>query len=306
MAIAQSATVGGRRLLWIGTRNGGLSQLDRGRWRQFRAASGDLPSDMVQAIAEEVDPGGRGAMWVGTRGGLVAYDGEAFRRGDAAGPYPGESILCLRAASPPGGAREIWVGTSDGLALGKGGEWRRWGTKEGLRNPAVQALHLEVSPAGRRTLWIGTDGGGLYLLDPDGPRHVATPGRSRRLSAAAERLDLLDPRGRVATDLRPDQSGHHAAHAPRGRGGIAALRAVHDRARTAAESGEPGGGFSRRRRPALVRHGRRRGRVRSRRWSTSTTRRSASCSRRSGWVAPTAWCSTASSSRTIRTASTSG
>ena len=75
----------------------------------------------------------------------------------------------LRAASPPGGAREIWVGTSDGLALGKGGEWRRWGTKEGLRNPAVQALHLEVSPAGRRTLWIGTDGGGLYLLDPDGP-----------------------------------------------------------------------------------------------------------------------------------------
>ena len=112
---------------------------------------------MVQSLAEQVDAGGRGTLWIGTRGGLASFDGERFRREDAAGPYPGGSILCLRAAAPPGGPRELWVGTTGGLLLGKNGAWRRWGEREGLRNPSVQALHLDVDASGRRTLWIGTD-----------------------------------------------------------------------------------------------------------------------------------------------------
>ncbi len=68
LALAESRAIGGRRRIWVGSRNGGLSSFDGERWQRFDQAGGALPSDLVQALVETVDADGRGHALGGDAG----------------------------------------------------------------------------------------------------------------------------------------------------------------------------------------------------------------------------------------------
>ena len=236
LALAESRAIGGRRLIWVGSRNGGLSSFDGERWRRFDQAGGALPSDLVQALVETVDADGRGTLWVGTRDGLAAFDGERWRRvGEEAG-LGGGSILALLGSRNRAGIERALGGhrrkASSALA---GGIWRHWDESSGLRNRSVQSLHESAGKDGRRTLWIGTDGGGVAAPRDGRSRTRPETALRARFAGAAQRHGLFDSGGPQPPDLPVDQSRRLAAHPDGDRlfqGG------VHDRARTAAQSGQ--------------------------------------------------------------------
>ena len=94
--------------VWVGTLNGGISELRNGRFTNYTTANG-LASNTVSSIAESTD----GTIWFGTPSGLSAMSKNGWRTYTVKDGLPSEDVNCLLQDST--GA--LWVGTANGLAF---------------------------------------------------------------------------------------------------------------------------------------------------------------------------------------------
>lgn len=136
--------------LWVGTYDGGLLHLYRGRLDRFVHSDG-LSSDAIRCIFEDRE----GSIWVGTRDGLDRFREFAVpaitEKQGLSNSYVG-SVLSAADGS-------IWLGTLNGLDRWKNGQIAVYGTREGLPDPYV--LSLFEDRAGR--IWLNTRRGVAYL-----------------------------------------------------------------------------------------------------------------------------------------------
>jgi ligand-binding sensor domain-containing protein len=163
--------------IWLGSKNAGLSRLDRtGRIQRYTTANtnGGLLEDSIQALAIGAD----GELWVGLSSrGLARLDKsghwQTYTRANTNRRLPGDSILAL--TIDPGG--NLWISGSADPATGAHNSWgltRRskdgaWLTLEaksstgGLYYGAVEALTSTTDG----DLWVVT-AGGLSRWSKDG------------------------------------------------------------------------------------------------------------------------------------------
>ncbi|MCK6602634.1 MAG: ATP-binding protein [Bacteroidetes bacterium] len=159
--------------VWIGTRNGGLSKLDRrtGKSRVVGGKPGE-PVPFTNNTIRAILPDKPGFLWVGTKtSGLHLMDirKETFRsfRSQATipGSISGTDIRCLYRTRNG----VLYIGT-DGGGLNRfnpmDSTFSSWksipGNTETLTNNDVVCLWEDSTGF----LWVGTDGGGLNRFDP--------------------------------------------------------------------------------------------------------------------------------------------
>jgi signal transduction histidine kinase/ligand-binding sensor domain-containing protein len=134
--------------LWVGTRNGVLQSLEKGRFR--RTLGPDAPkSDFIQTLYEDPQQN----LWVATaRQGLMKVEPETR-------PVLFPTISGV-VAMAGGGSDPLYLGSrTQGLGLLVENQVRWLGRAEGLGSNGVLSLHLDQDG----TLWVGTvDGLRLY------------------------------------------------------------------------------------------------------------------------------------------------
>ena len=146
----------------------GLACWDNRGWRWFNKQSG-LTADQITAIAEDKD----GAVWIGTeRGGLNRWrDGKfsAFHQSDG---LPSENItaLCVDRENV------LWVGTGNGLGRMADGRWSRFTTRDGLASDNICYL-IEDD---REHLWVGSNQGLMRLAKKSATSPL--PGKSTTIA----------------------------------------------------------------------------------------------------------------------------
>jgi diguanylate cyclase (GGDEF)-like protein len=156
------------RILWIGTRDGGLLRLDvaKGEIARFThdpSQSGSLADDRLYVLFLD----GKGRLWVGTESGLDRWDEGSFVHyaSDPGDPSALSDGRVRAIAEDDDGA--LWVGTSGG-GLNRldpaSGRFERFrsdpGAPASLAHDQVRALLRDSE----RRLWVGTSGG-LDLFD---------------------------------------------------------------------------------------------------------------------------------------------
>jgi ligand-binding sensor domain-containing protein/signal transduction histidine kinase len=170
-AICEDPSAAGR-LLWIGTKDRGLTKFDR-RTRSFKhythdaANANSLSHNRVKAIYADPDDAGR-FLWIGTNDGLDKFDTREERfthyRYDPRNPYSlsSNSVSVIY----EDGVGILWIGTANGLNKldRRKGIFTRY-----IRDPENpkslgnnRVLSLEEDRWG--TLWIGTRNG-VYRFD---------------------------------------------------------------------------------------------------------------------------------------------
>jgi ligand-binding sensor domain-containing protein/signal transduction histidine kinase len=136
--------------LWVGTYDGGLLHLYRGRTDRFAHSDG-LSSDNVLCLFEDRE----GSIWVGTRDGLDRFrefavvaitEKEGLSHSDVG------SIVHAQDGS-------IWLGTLNGLDRWKDGKVSVYGSQDGLPDSYAQSLFEDQ--AGR--VWVSTRRGIVYF-----------------------------------------------------------------------------------------------------------------------------------------------
>ncbi|MCX6569818.1 MAG: diguanylate cyclase [Candidatus Aminicenantes bacterium] len=139
--------------LWIGTGEGGLSQLKDGRFTAISAEE-TLSGCTVSSICGSKD----GGLWIGTAGGgLSRFRAGQFTNYSMKEGLPSNNIIAVYEDLKG----TLWVGTEDGgLARFKDGTFTVITTAEGLSSNAVLSLYEDR----HENLWIGTRGGGLDRL----------------------------------------------------------------------------------------------------------------------------------------------
>ena len=191
------------RVLWIGTRDGGLLRLDVSsgaltRFAHDPSQASSLADDRIYALYLD----GKDRLWVGTEAGLDRWDAGGFVhfRADPADPTSLSEGRVRALLEDDAGA--LWVGTSSGglnrldPATGRFERFRndpRVGSS--LAHDQVRALLQDAD--GR--LWVGTSGG-LDLLDRSGrgfthyrqdPTNPASLADDHVLSLAQDRGGVL-------------------------------------------------------------------------------------------------------------------
>jgi signal transduction histidine kinase/ligand-binding sensor domain-containing protein len=136
--------------LWVGTYDGGLLHVHKGRTDRFTHSDG-LSSDNVLYLFEDRE----GSIWVGTRNGLDRFREFVVptitEKQGLSNSFVG-SIVHARDGS-------IWLGTLNGLDRWKNGDVAVYGKRDGLPDPYV--LSLSEDDAGR--IWVSTPRGMAYL-----------------------------------------------------------------------------------------------------------------------------------------------
>lgn len=103
---------GGKRL-WVGSTQDGLGLYEKGRWRTFSRASGDLHESDVMSIRRVCDQKGGHELWLGISGGSLLRVREGPRFEPLPRPWsdrPGETAMDILARTVDG-TYERWVGT---------------------------------------------------------------------------------------------------------------------------------------------------------------------------------------------------
>lgn len=146
--------------VWVGTRNGGLNEVARGKVRRHLTPWG-YTGHYASVLAAHAD----GTLWIGTTGdGLFSFREGVFVRHQAAAGLPDDRITGLIVAAD--GA--VWAGTSGGLGFWDGRRWHSFGRKTGV--PAEGIDQMRSDELGH--LWLGC-GQTLYRLDQSELRDVA-------------------------------------------------------------------------------------------------------------------------------------
>lgn len=177
--------------LWAGTRGGGLTRYQGGRFSNLTKAEG-LSNDAVQTIAEDAE----GSLWIGTRGGglnryrdgkfsvyttqqglgndtvfavLPEADGSLWIGTDGGGLNHFKDGRFSALTSKDGLSSDIvfclyrdrrgvlWAGTAAGLNRVEKGRIQAFGLQQGLGNASIRSIFEDRAG----NLWVGTDGGGL-------------------------------------------------------------------------------------------------------------------------------------------------
>jgi ligand-binding sensor domain-containing protein/signal transduction histidine kinase len=141
--------------LWVGTSNGGLIQMNHGRFVPALSIHDEIPGYMIGAGLEDQ----AGHFWFSTRGGgLVRYvDGRISLYSRASGLL--SDFIYAMAQGPKG---ILWVGSTGGLNSIQNGHVTSYAA-EGLSDAAVVALYVDA----KNIVWIGTMGRGLFRLEND-------------------------------------------------------------------------------------------------------------------------------------------
>ncbi|TSA40623.1 MAG: hypothetical protein D4R57_01595 [Verrucomicrobiales bacterium] len=129
----------------------GLACWDNHDWHWFTKQSG-LTSDLITAIAEDKDDN----LWIGTeRGGLNRWSDGRFSSFHQSDGLPSENItaLCVDRENV------LWVGTGNGLGRMSGGLWSRLTTRDGLASDNICYL-IEDD---REDVWVGSNQGLMRL-----------------------------------------------------------------------------------------------------------------------------------------------
>ncbi|MCP4219699.1 MAG: response regulator, partial [bacterium] len=163
------------RLLWIGTRSGGLYRLNRktGGIRHYTYSAGStdsLSSNAISTLLQDKD----GNLWVGTAGGglnlLDTKKGTAVHfNHDADNPESISNNTVTALLEDKNGV--FWVGTFGGGLNVMDRENRTFSAfraNRNTRNKISSDFVLCLLEDSRGILWIGTDEAGLNRLDPFG------------------------------------------------------------------------------------------------------------------------------------------
>ncbi|MEM6298435.1 MAG: two-component regulator propeller domain-containing protein, partial [Bacteroidota bacterium] len=132
--------------LWVGTLGGGITSIQKGRFRTFTTRHG-LSDNSVLAITQTQD----GTLWVGTAFGLSHWDGVEWKTFNRKDGLPSERIKAL--ITDPNTPNALWIGTENGLCRFEGGRIEK--SDLALPDPDVTTL-LAASDS---VLWIGTPHG---------------------------------------------------------------------------------------------------------------------------------------------------
>ena len=188
--------------LWIGSHGAGLLRL-----RDAKFASAGAPEGMPGNLAWTIAARSGGGLWVGSDGGLSIYNDGAFRR--VAGPHGHENVAVralledrrnfLWVGTEGAGAyrldqhgmtmfdrhnglsgdtvtaliedrqNRIWVGTNEGLDVIEQG--RITSMRSLLRASGPTSVHL-IYEDREGNLWVATETQGVFVIDPQGTRHL--------------------------------------------------------------------------------------------------------------------------------------
>ncbi len=239
---------GGREVLWLGTRGGGLQRFDGENWT--RPTGGDAPfDDTVYAITELEEERGKRTLWVGTPGGdLAREEGGAWTTQLSAI----STVRQLHAfAGDDAGAQILDVATGNkGIYRRARGAWTHIDMTAGLpTNEVFDVAETRAGPGAPPVLWVATDGAGIVRREESGAWthfdrqssavlsdsvlalhvvHDAVSGRDLALWAGtqgggASVLDLRDPNARFVTFTErsrpalPNDTVYAVKHDRRGR-----------------------------------------------------------------------------------------
>ncbi len=141
------------KIVWIGTRAGGLLRFQDNQLQVFNSSNIDLPSNSITALSLTSD----GSLLIGTDKGMARFDKNKITPLD---DVPKTFIKAI-AAGPQG---EIWAATGDGSDLlhFDGHAWQPFAETGKL--PAAHITTLLVDQSG--ALWIGCEQGGAARYTP--------------------------------------------------------------------------------------------------------------------------------------------
>lgn len=164
-ALAATPGPGGRPIVWVGTRGGGLARIDGDR---ARAVALDARANEVFGLASGL---GDGALWVGIRAfGLARLALTPFTALDVWSGLPSDNVGDIRLVPRPGGD-EIWLSTNRGVGIYRDGEVRVLDTRNGIPGREIGFFALTGPPA-RPDVWTGTLANGLARLRDGAPTVV--------------------------------------------------------------------------------------------------------------------------------------
>lgn len=146
---------GGKRELWIGRRQGGLTHVryegNSFTTKTYTQAEG-LAQNSVYAVHESRD----GTVWAGTlSAGLSRFSNGSFKTYTIKNGLGSNSVVSILESSDG----TMWFGTPDGLSALSKGQWLMFTSRDGLPPGSVNCL-LEDSTG---VLWIGTPNGLAFI-----------------------------------------------------------------------------------------------------------------------------------------------
>jgi ligand-binding sensor domain-containing protein/tRNA A-37 threonylcarbamoyl transferase component Bud32 len=186
-SLAETEEPDGRRLLWVGSDNGGLACLDRGAWRLYGAAEG-LASASIWSLLPSPGSGATETLWIGTDAGLARLQFGQWQSFGRAQGLP-DSVYGMALPEAPALAG-LWLGTRTGLWRLREGRAERQGPTQGWTGEGTFALR-EWREDGVARLYSGQQGGSLQVFDGTRWRSVPHPAaldhvNARRLEVAKD------------------------------------------------------------------------------------------------------------------------
>ncbi|MCU0664119.1 MAG: hypothetical protein MUC50_17550 [Myxococcota bacterium] len=166
-----SLMVDSRGTLWIGTRGGGVTRYERGRFEAYAQEQGLTNPNVTKVIEDR-----KGRIWSGTLGGgLFVRERDRF----AAVNLPSEQDLSEVHGVIEDGEGRMWIATNRGVYhfVFEEDEVKDFEAVAGLESVKIQ-LFLEDS---RGAIWIGTNGEGLFRLQKGALDHF---GKDEGIEAA--------------------------------------------------------------------------------------------------------------------------
>lgn len=141
--------------IWVGRRNGGLTQLRR-TGESILAKTFTTANGLAQNGVYSVYRGRDGRIWAGTlSGGVSVLEHGQFRTYTAADGLGSNTVTAILEGREGG----MWFGTPAGLSEFRGGKWKTYAAPDGRVATGLNCL-LEDSQG---MLWAGTAGGLAYL-----------------------------------------------------------------------------------------------------------------------------------------------
>lgn len=181
--------------LWIGSEDGGLSELRDGHFRTYTSRDG-LPDDTILRVEEDAD----GTLWVQTYRGAARRSGDRFVAYDAAADPAFMAHPAARASKTIEEIRRHGVWYADDAAVHRfaRGRWTSYPRSGGLEGARVTSI--EEGRDG--SIWVTTADAGLFRFEAGRmARYDVGPGLERASCAvedASGALWLRAPDGRLA------------------------------------------------------------------------------------------------------------
>lgn len=145
--------------IWIGTANGGISHYKQGVFKNY-SLSQDKDAAPVRSITQDL----QGNIWAATYGEGVYYlepNSGKIKHFTIDNGLPSNVVRALFRNKEG----NILMATREGIALYAQGKIKTlYNQENGLNNPSIISIYEDKAGV----LWAGSDGGGLYIIQPNG------------------------------------------------------------------------------------------------------------------------------------------